>query len=369
MKKQLINNLTKLVACQSVTGNQKEIKKALQIIDKELQQIFPFIKKEYEKNDVQSVVWLTKDTLKPDIILNAHVDVVPASKGMFKVKINNGKILGRGVSDMKFSIASFIEVVRELNKENKLKDLSLGIMITGDEEVGGFNGVGYLVNEIGYRPKLVIIPDGADNWKISEKAKGGCWVQLSTTGKSAHASKPWEGVSATEKLIDVLSWIKNKYPNPTKDIHVTSINIGKISGGTALNQVANQAQADLDIRYTKELTADEIITSINKKFPNVKTKKLLEKPFFGVDKNHPAIQRWVNLIKDIHDQKHPNENIFIAESGSADHHYFSEHGIPVLLSKPSGGLIHTEDEWLDEEDFYLYTKLLTKYVKEVISNS
>lgn len=361
MKKELLNHLIKLVSYESISDNPKEIRKIFEYIDSQLG-FFPFVKKEYTHNGVLSIVWSTQDTLKLDLILNAHVDVVPASKEMFKVRKKDGKLIGRGVSDMKFAIASFIHSLKELHKTIGLENVSVAMMLTSDEEKGGFNGVNYLVNKIGYRSNLVIIPDAGNNWHVTIKAKGASWIQISTKGDTAHASRPWEGKNAINALLEVLFYFSSKYSNPKNDEYITTTNIGSISGGSTPNQVPNSSSATIDVRYTAELSVGDIIGDLKKEFPEIEIEMLVDKPDFNVDKDNKYIKKWINLLKENKQYLYTDDEFFGLEHGSADHHYFAQHGIPVLMTKPNGGLIHTEEEWLDEEDFYLFAKILSKYL-------
>lgn len=365
MKKELLTNLTQLVNFESTSDNPEEIKSVFDYIDKQLA-FFPFVKKEYMHNGVLSVVWSTKDTLQPDIILNAHIDVVPASKEMFELKRKGGKLVGRGTSDMKFAAASFIYSLKSIHSQVGLENVSLAMMLTSDEERGGFNGVNHLVNDIGYKSKLVILPDAGENWSIAVQAKGASWVKITTKGQSSHASRPWEGKSAINELIKILSYLTKKYKNPQKPQYSTTVNMGTISGGTTPNQVADSATATIDVRYAPELTVQDIMKDLSKKFPNVELEKIVDKPYFFVDKNNEFIQQWVRILRKHKKNVPSDKKLFTSEHGSADHHYFTQKGMTVLATKPNGGLIHTEREWLDEEGFYLFSQLLTSYLIELL---
>ncbi len=240
MKKRLLAIISDLVKFRTTADNPQAMDDCLSYIAQKLS-FYPFIKKTYEKKGVKSIVWLTKDTLKPEIILNAHLDVVPASESMFKVKKNGDKLFGRGVSDMKFAIAVFIVALEKIfKKEGKLP--LIGIMITSDEEAGGENGVSYLIKEIGYSPKIVLIPDGGDNLKIVERAKGVLELKIISHGKSAHSSRPWLGENAIDKLFKYVENIRGIFPNPKEEVWKTTVNLGKINGGKVINQVCDSAE-------------------------------------------------------------------------------------------------------------------------------
>lgn len=87
-------------------------------------------------------------------------------------------MFGRGVYDMKMAAACYIRLFRELHKKDNLSNYNIGIMLVSDEEIGGSNGVGYLLNEGGVKGSIAFIPDGGFNWKIEEQAKGVLQLKL-----------------------------------------------------------------------------------------------------------------------------------------------------------------------------------------------
>jgi succinyl-diaminopimelate desuccinylase len=274
-----------------------------------------------------------------------------------------GRLTGRGVSDMKFAVVCFAEAIRTILAQTPDDHPSFCIMLTSDEERGGFHGVDYLVNRVGYRPKVVIIPDGGDNWHIVEKAKGARLIEITLPGRAAHASRPWEGTSAIDAAAELVHTINQLYPNPQEASWHTSHNFGKITGGTAGNQVADSATLWLDIRYTEELPADIIQAKVAQHFPQAQTQVIVDKPFFTVDRHHPAVQLWAQLLRaEVATTPQVDAELFQFEGGSADHHYFSQHHIPVIVSKPEGGLIHTEAEWMSVEGIAAFTRVLTQFM-------
>ncbi len=356
--------LSELVSFETTASNPAEIQACYQYIREQLAP-YDLITREFTEpsSGMVSTVWLTKDTKQPDVLLCAHIDVVPGPSEMFSMREEDGKFIGRGTSDMKFAVASFIYAIDQLSKSNELSELSLGILLTADEEQGGFNGAKYMVDEIAYRPKLVVIPDAGENWHVAEAAKGAAWLELTAQGKSAHASRPWEGDSATVKLVEALHYISSKFPPAQSETHETTINIGTLNAGSQANQIPATATSVLDIRLAAGESLQEISKDIASRFPDIVTKILVEKEPFVVDTSLPAIQLWINLVQQ-HVPSAPDlDEIFVRNHGSADHHYFSKHGIPVLLSRPEGGLIHTNDEWIDVKSFLLFCELITLYIR------
>lgn len=358
VEKQLIKLLTDLVAYKTSRGNQADIDACFEYISEQLK-FLGWIEKDYESEGFRSKVWLSQETLEPDILLNAHLDVVPGSDGMFDLQIDGDKLLGRGVSDMKFAIATFIVALKELHRSGQLPtDKSLGIMINSDEEIGGTNGVGYLVEQIGYRPKFVLIPDGGDNWKIVESAKGVLRVTAQIPGKSAHASRPWEGESAIDNLNNFISRLRREFPEPTVPTNSTTVNLGKVTGGQQTNQVCDFVELIMDIRYNPQEGEDQVFERLKQVADNVKLQITLRADGFTLSPvDHPLVNKWRQIIKHL-----VSEPILIHEHGASDGRYFSAKGSTVLLSKPIGGLIHTESEWLSKQSFVDYTKYLIEFL-------
>lgn len=148
----------------------------------------------------------------PTIHFNSHIDVVEAGSGWtmdpFAAEIRDGRIYGRGSSDMKGGLAASIIAVEcyvELNP-----DFCGAIEISGtvDEESGGFGGVAYLAGE-GYfsRPRVdhVIIPEPLNKDRICLGHRGVWWAQIVTHGEIAHGSMPFLGDCAVRHMGAVLA--------------------------------------------------------------------------------------------------------------------------------------------------------------------
>ncbi|MCC7552386.1 M20/M25/M40 family metallo-hydrolase [Candidatus Micrarchaeota archaeon] len=216
--------------------------------------------------------------VRPNLILNAHIDVVGADESMFTPRIKGDKLYGRGAFDSKAQVAAFMQVM----KENP--NSSIGLMITSDGEVGGKWGTGRLAKE--YPCKFAIVGE-ATNLDIIYETKGAMWIDVEYRGKSAHAVEPWKGVNAIEEGMKRLEKIFKKYNNKKSDFSPT-YNVAAVSTrNTFYNKLPDQAVFSLDIRFIgspepilKELKKENFVfngksyPALNKKvFPALKTKQ------------------------------------------------------------------------------------------------
>ena len=148
------------------------------------------------------------------LILNGHSDVVPPGNlekwefDPFSGEIRDGKIFGRGASDMKCGLAGLLFSMGVLSDEQVELDGEVMLAIVPDEEVSGSWGTKWLVESGMVTGDACIIaePSGYFNCEIGQK--GCCWLKLTASGVPAHGSlAPFVGENAIEKLMRVLGRI------------------------------------------------------------------------------------------------------------------------------------------------------------------
>jgi acetylornithine deacetylase len=185
------------------------------------------------------------------LILNGHVDVVPAGDRAqwdhdpFSGEILNGKLYGRGSTDMKGGNLSSLLAIQTLQ--------ALGVRLKGDvifqsvveEESGGAGTLATILR--GYKADAALIPEPT-NMKIFPKQQGSMWFRLTVKGRSAHGGTRYEGVSAIEKSMLVVQAIarleKERNDRITDPLYAKlpipiPINIGVIEGGKWPSSVAD----------------------------------------------------------------------------------------------------------------------------------
>jgi succinyl-diaminopimelate desuccinylase len=367
--------LETLIAMKTVSGddqhiekNQEENKKALLWIQKQLE---PYLKvKIFEDQGVYSLVASPTDPeyKYPTVSLMAHNDVVNGSDQVFSPRKDeqNTKIIGRGAIDMKFATACYIRLVQELEEEAKNYDFN--IILTSDEEIGGEHGVKALV-ESGYVPKLIFLPDGANNWGIQDGSKGNLAIDFTAKGTPGHASTPWVGDNAINNLMDFLVDLQEQFPCPRercdiKDHFHHTMNIGQITGGTARNSIPAKATAQVSIRYCPNATKDDIdsiIQSVQKKYAQIEQKLIFHDPAFTINLDYPEIQYYKKCIKDlIGKDLEP-----ITATGMCDATFFIGKDTKILISRPIGGDNHSELEWIDQRSLSQFYQVMKRWFLHV----
>lgn len=180
---------------------------------------------------------------RPRVFLSTHMDVVPP---FIESSEDAEKIYGRGACDAKGIIASQIFAAENLRKQGVTE---IGLLYTVDEEQGSTGAKKANEHPLAAKCEYLINGEPTDN-DLAVGSKGTFRLKIVAEGKAAHSAYPEEGESAIEKLIDILQDIRRAdFPN-NDFFGETTINIGLIEGGLALNVIPPRAEAGIAIRLT-----------------------------------------------------------------------------------------------------------------------
>lgn len=198
---------------------------------------------------------------RPGIALSGHTDVVPVDgqdwhSDPFQVMENNGRLYGRGTSDMK----SFIGICLALAPEFLAREIStpLHFAFSYDEEIGCL-GVRGLIDSLAQRavkPSAVIIGEPTE-MKVVRAHKGKLSYRCKVKGFEAHSSQSHIGVNAVEAAAEAVSHLKSmarrhRDQGPFDSELVppyTTVHTGTIHGGTALNIVPKDCSFEFEFRH------------------------------------------------------------------------------------------------------------------------
>lgn len=347
----------KLISFESDKNHPKEIKRCFDFTVKYLQKRGLKVKI-YSSNSRPSLVAARKLKKKYKYILNGHLDVVPADyKKAFEPFVKNGRLYGRGASDMKGVDAAMIRLICDKD----LKDVDMALMLTCDEEIGGFDGVKYLLKKKKYRCNCVVIPDGGNNFSLINKQKGFVQVLIRAKGKSAHGSRPWLGNNAIEGLMEVYKKVRKFIPKTNvKNRWKPTLNIGKINGGLAANQVAPYCEMYLDIRCPTNKQKEKIVNYIKKicsKNNNLDFTIPVDGEIMFTNKNNQYSKKIFKIAKD-----NKIEVKFDREHGGSDARFFSAKNIPVIMFLPKCSEAHIDNEWINLKSLEKFRIILKEFL-------
>ena len=203
-------------------------------------------------------------TIGPDtdggIVLSGHTDVVPVegqdwATDPFETMIKDGLLYGRGACDMKGFIAVALSLVPDMVKADLQTPLHFALSY--DEEVGCI-GVPHLLAKIAAElpsPSIAIVGEPTDMALVNAH-KGMATFKTTVTGLEAHSSAPQLGVSAITHAAEIVQFIDRlareiAEHGPFHDAFTpphTTFNIGRVTGGTAVNIIPRQCTVEWEFR-------------------------------------------------------------------------------------------------------------------------
>ena len=297
------------------------------------------------------------------IILNAHLDVVPAPAGQFRPRREDGRLYARGAHDMKVSALAEALVFRELAAS---LPYPAGLQLVTDEEVGGRDGTRNQLEQ-GVSGEFVVIGEQS-GLRIVTDSKGMVTVNLRAVGLAAHGAYPWLGDNALLKLSRSVDNVLAAYPPATEEAWRTTVNVARIeTPNRARNQVPALAEAWLDIRYPPEDTAlngrsAEEITEYLAGFcePGVTPVVDHADPPHHADRGRPEVRR---LGQAVRSQGYRPD--FLRKHGSADGRFYYQQGIDAVIFGVGGGGQHGPDEYADIATIEPYYRALRDFLISV----
>ncbi len=321
--------------------------------------------------------------------LNGHFDVVPAGGGWTKDpwggEVSDGRIWGRGSSDMKAGLAAAVYAAEALNRAGVT--LAGGVEVSGtvDEESGGLAGVAWLAERgriARGRVDYVIIPEPLNVDRICIGHRGAYWFEIETRGRIAHGSMPHLGVPAIEHMAAILEAVRTelqpelakrstRMPVVPPGSDRATINVNAVWGGQFGQDVqtpcvADRAVAILDRRFLIEegfeRTREEILAlleSVKARVPGLDVAlrdRLVVHPTLAPD-GSPLVATLEHAIREVLGR--PAQ--IVASPGTYDQKHVDRiGGVPHCVAYGPGilELAHQPDEWVYIDDVVASTKVL-----------
>jgi len=306
----------------------------------------------------ESSPWLYLPHSNSKLLVFAHVDVVPAKKDQFELKVEGDKAIGRGTSDMKGNILPFLIAIKEAWEEGE--DPPVSILITTDEEVAGHT-IPHLLEEGIITDPAAFTPDSNDEGIVVEH-KGVVWAKLTAHGKGGHGAYPWNTENPNFHLARALIALEKAFPKGENTDWQITVTPTMLEGSKAQNQVATVATAGMDIRYpaSEYASAEEVLENVRSTLPEHCTlEEGLSASPLNTDRENPLVTLYKSVAEDVIGKHIP----FKREHGGTDARYFSEKGIPAFLYGPTGAGLHSDDEWVSlhslQKHYEIYRKLFT----------
>jgi len=277
---------------------------------------------------------------EPKLILTTHTDTVPKQ---IKIVEDENWFYGRGACDTKGIIASMICAGEEAIAKG-FNNFGLLFDVSEETDFSGIKKARELV-----KPEIVIVGEPT-NFKMVFGQKGLMQLKIKCHGESAPGSLPDKGISAINSLIKILNCILNiKFPID-QGLGATTLNIGKISGGSAPNIVSDYAEATIEIRTTK--SNSEILTLLKTIIPGEGLEVIFS--------YEPVINKNLNFIKQFTYDK-------ITVPYFTEMYFWIEKCKVIVFGPGKYEFAHSDEERIEKKDLINGQEFYLNLIKNFVS--
>jgi len=286
----------------------------------------------------------------PEIILNSHLDVVPAEEEQYEPVVRDGKMFARGTCDCLGNAVCLARILLAAK-------VHVAAVFSADEETGG-ETTKHMV-ELGYTAKhAVLILDSGDQTIVYEQ-KGVLVVHLTAKGRDGHAAYPWNCDDPIDKLMAGYAKFRAKWPNPTsEDDWRNSMSACMMSAGSAPNQIPREATMTINFRIVDEASREVILRDLAET-TGCEVTLGEDIPPVSFDKDGPVFKR---LQAALSEYAYGGREIPLARlCGATDSRHWKALGIPVPVLGVTGGNEHSAGEYVELDSIGRYADAIVKF--------
>lgn len=305
----------------------------------------------------------------PTLLFNGHYDVVPAPDPgawpypPFAAEVADGKLYGRGATDMKAGIAACLAAVSTLQRAGLQPNGRLLMHFVADEEALGTHGTKFLVANghcEGVTEALVGEPTALH---LVPAERGAVWLRIITKGASAHGSTPQLGTNAIEHMTHVIRAVNGlRFRKLHEMLGAPTLNVGTIRGGSKVNMVPDRCEIEIDRRTIPGETTEEVVAELEAALAEARNDVTNLDATIEIDdgaepSETPEGTTMVGLIDEAR-QAFDIETSEIGYAGATDARFLINQGkIPTVVFGPGDVLLaHTTGEYVRVEQLVQATR-------------
>jgi len=280
------------------------------------------------------------------LIVSAHMDTVFPSDTSLYVTREEDRIYGPGIGDNSVGVAALFGMIWVLRERKiELQNDVWFVANVCEEGLGDLRGMKAVVDRFGENVKAYLVVEGMSFGHVYHRAIGVRRYRVVAKTAGGHSWSDYGQPSAVHEAAKLVTQIASlSVPSQPR----TTLNVGKICGGTGINVLASEATFELDLRSESPEAlnklvrqVEDLIRSANKEGVKVEFEVIGERPAGEIASDHPLIQLAEGCLR---------EQGIKAEltSGSTDANIPLSRGLPsTVLGVTTGGGAHTVHEYIE----------------------
>jgi len=316
---------------------------------------------------------------KPALVFNGHLDVVPVGDTPWTydpfagVRVN-GRLYGRGSSDMKSGLMAMVMAADALKQAGVHLKGDLIISGVADEETGALGAKSW-VQAGGLQGVGAIVIGEPTNLEVYIAEKGAFWLEITTFGKTAHGSMPDLGINAVMHMTAALQALTRLslpfQPQPLFD--KPTMNVGTIAGGHKTNVVPDRCTVTIDLRTLPGMRHEDILQDIRQTLDGLRQaipeftyelRVIAERAPVASDAQAPIVETALAVLEAHGRRESPKATPGFATDASV---FQPASGAPFMIFGPGiPQLAHQPNEYVEIdtylESIQLFCELAVKYL-------
>ena len=315
------------------------------------------------------------------LMLSGHIDVVPVdgqdwTRPPFALTREGGRLYGRGTADMKGFVAAMLALAGRVRRPVR----PLWLALSHDEEVGcvGVRPMLAAMAAEGLRPALVVVGEPT-SLRLGIGHKGKVAFAVTARGRARHSAEAPMALNALHLAADYMGCLRAVQDGIAEEgpreagygVPYTTVHVGLLTGGTAVNLVPAQAEMLVEVRHLAAGTADDwvrrlndlaeaVVAPLRARFPEaaLTVTETGRYPGLAARGDEPAIAAFAACLPE---EAGPGRLDFGTEAGL----YAQALGVPVVVCGP-GDMAqgHRPDEFIDEDQLVLCDSVLDRAVAQ-----
>jgi tripeptide aminopeptidase len=298
------------------------------------------------------------------LVVSAHLDTVFPIDTDLRVTRGSELIHGPGLGDNSLGVASLFGLLWSLReREIHLRGDIWFVANVGEEGLGDLRGMKATVDHFGGDVHVYLVLEGLALGHVYHRAVGVKRYRVTARTSGGHSWSDYGQPSAVHELAKlVVALTSLELPSHPR----TTMNVGRISGGTSVNVIASEASLDLDLRSEGPealaalvSAADKLIQKANGAGVSIEATVIGQRPAGEISTSHPL----VILAKDCLREQGLEPALI---SGSTDANVPLSKGYPaIVLGVTTGGSAHTIHEYINTPPIAQGIEQLVKFVSRV----
>ncbi|ACM30263.1 acetylornithine deacetylase [Agrobacterium rhizogenes] len=305
---------------------------------------------------------------RPGYLLSGHMDVVAANEpgwesDPFHLRRDGTQLVGRGTSDMKGFLACALAALPSITGRPLAKPLHLAFSY--DEEAG-CRGVRHLIVRL---PDLCATPEGCiigepSGLRAIRAHKGKAAVKIELGGRGGHSSRPDLGLNAIHAMADILDeavraaerLARGPFDNNFEPPY-SSLQIGTIQGGQALNVIPEHCAIELEARAIAGVDPAGLLTSIEKRLEALKERGFAAR--WEAMSSYPALSLAADAPLALLMEELTGQTPLAAVSYGTEAGLYQAAGMDAIICGPGDiGRAHKANEFIEDDELSACVKMI-----------